>query len=103
VGLHRDNVSHFFPSYQRSHPTVVGRMRVGKLTGEFYRAKSRLEGKNRRDGATVSMRVLKLVDRLGRELYSKTAEGPESVEEDIEARSTRRRKKRKDLIITARL
>ena len=32
-------------------------------------AKSRREGKNRRDGATVSTRVLGLADRLGRELF----------------------------------
>ena len=32
-------------------------------------AQSRREGKNRRDGATVSTRVLALVDRLGQELF----------------------------------
>lgn len=36
-------------------------------------AKSRREGKNRRDGATVSTRVLKLADRLGRELFENAA------------------------------
>lgn len=36
-------------------------------------AKSRREGKNRRDGATVSDRVLALVDRLGAELYERVA------------------------------
>ena len=33
-------------------------------------AQSRREGKNRRDGRTVSSRVLSLADRLGQELYT---------------------------------
>ena len=33
-------------------------------------AKSRREGKNRRDGQTVSTRVLALADKVGRELYN---------------------------------
>ena len=36
-------------------------------------AKSRREGKNRRDGQTVSTRVLALADKVGRELYSSVA------------------------------
>ncbi|KAF7554903.1 hypothetical protein G7046_g6687 [Stylonectria norvegica] len=36
-------------------------------------AKSRREGKNRRDGATVSSRVLRLTDELGRKLYEEAA------------------------------
>lgn len=32
-------------------------------------AMSRREGKNRRDGATVSTRVLKLADRIGQKLF----------------------------------
>ena len=39
-------------------------------------AKSRREGKNRRDGATVSGRVLRLVDALGRKMFEE-AEGDE--------------------------
>jgi hypothetical protein len=37
-------------------------------------ALSRREGKNRRDGATVSSRVLRLTDQLGRKLFE-NAEG----------------------------
>ena len=37
-------------------------------------AKSRREGKNRRDGVTVSSRVLRLSDRLGRELFESARE-----------------------------
>ena len=38
-------------------------------------AKSRREGKNRRDGATVSTRVLALADQVGRELFERAASG----------------------------
>ncbi|KAI4214835.1 MAG: hypothetical protein LQ351_002548 [Letrouitia transgressa] len=37
-------------------------------------AKSRREGKNRRDGATVSTRVLRLAEKLGRELFEEVEE-----------------------------
>ena len=37
-------------------------------------AKSRREGKNRRDGQTVSTRVLALADKIGRELHSGATE-----------------------------
>ena len=37
-------------------------------------ARSRREGKNRRDGATVSDRVLKLSDTLGRRLFEEAEE-----------------------------
>ncbi|KAI1272977.1 acyltransferase-domain-containing protein [Xylaria sp. FL0933] len=50
----------------------------GKLWDFIERiASSRREGKNRRDGATVSTRVLKLVDALGAKLFEKAA-APES-------------------------
>ncbi|KAI0817039.1 acyltransferase-domain-containing protein [Xylaria sp. FL0064] len=50
----------------------------GKLWDFIERiASSRREGKNRRDGATVSTRVLKLTDALGAKLFEKAA-APES-------------------------
>jgi DNA-binding transcriptional MocR family regulator len=50
----------------------------GKLWDFIERiASSRREGKNRRDGATVSTRVLRLADSLGAELFEKAA-APES-------------------------
>lgn len=36
-------------------------------------AQSRREGKNRRDGATVSTRVLALANKVGRELFASAA------------------------------
>lgn len=60
-----------------------GRDALGKIKSEgklwdFTEsiAKSRREGKNRRDGATVSTRVLGLADRMGRELYDKVTTRP---------------------------
>ncbi|KAG6004264.1 hypothetical protein E4U21_001276 [Claviceps maximensis] len=41
-------------------------------------ASSRREGKNRRDGATVSVRVLRLTDELGAKLYAEAVEGDAS-------------------------
>ncbi|KAI1497868.1 acyltransferase [Biscogniauxia marginata] len=43
-------------------------------------ASSRREGKNRRDGATVSTRVLSLTDRLGRKLFEEAAAPKSKVE-----------------------
>lgn len=40
-------------------------------------ASSRREGKNRRDGATVSVRVLRLTDQLGRKLFEDAVEAEE--------------------------
>ena len=57
-------------------PTNGGQIRPeGKLWAftEMI-AKSRREGKNRRDGATVSSRVLRLTDKLGQELFENARE-----------------------------
>ena len=60
-------------------------------------AKSRREGKNRRDGATVSTRVLALADKAGRELYaSAAAMGDREMESP-------KRSRRKDISAVARL
>lgn len=58
-------------------------------------AQSRREGKNRRDGATVSTRVLTLADSLGQSL-SATAAG----DGDKEADALRRKEKRGRAIVT---
>lgn len=57
-------------------------------------ARPRREGKNRRDGATVRLRVLRLADQLGRELFA-SAKTNASIEADsvhTDASATRRRK-----------
>lgn len=58
-------------------------------------ALSRREGKNRRDGATVSTRVLTLADTLGQSLFA-TAAGAGVAEED----ALRRKEKRGRAIAT---
>lgn len=56
-------------------------------------ARSRREGKNRRDGATVSSRVLKLAELVGRDLYA-NATTPEArpVNESKQGKRTRRKR-----------
>ncbi|KAL8672397.1 MAG: hypothetical protein Q9168_003136 [Polycauliona sp. 1 TL-2023] len=55
-------------------------------------ARSRREGKNRRDGATVSTRVLRLADLVGKELFENAVvEGEGEVVEDQRARARRRK------------
>lgn len=69
-------------------------------------ASSRREGKNRRDGATVSTRVLKLTDELGRKLFDEAVRLEEakgkgsapvrlSYEEERSLRRSMREQKRK--------
>ncbi len=49
-------------------------MPSGKLWNFIEKiAQSRREGKNRRDGATVSTRVLALANKVGRELFASAA------------------------------
>ncbi|KAI9163818.1 Glycerol-3-phosphate acyltransferase [Paramyrothecium foliicola] len=49
-------------------------------------AKCRREGKNRRDGATVSSRVLRLADQLGRKLFEEAEEAAKSGKEKVPSR-----------------
>lgn len=56
-------------------------------------AQSRREGKNRRDGATVSTRVLTLADTLGQSLFA-------SVESSPDQEELRRKEKRGRAIAT---
>ena len=63
-------------------------------------ASSRREGKNRRDGATVSTRVLVLADKIGRQLFeSAAARGDASTD----ASRSPHKRRRKDLHTKARL
>jgi hypothetical protein len=49
-------------------------------------AKCRREGKNRRDGATVSSRVLRLADQLGRQLFEEAEEAAKTGKEKVPSR-----------------
>ncbi|KAL8997975.1 MAG: hypothetical protein Q9169_002897 [Polycauliona sp. 2 TL-2023] len=58
-------------------------------------AKSRREGKNRRDGATVSTRVLRLADLVGKELFeTAVVEGEGEILEDQRRRARRKQEAR---------
>lgn len=59
-------------------------------------AKSRREGKNRRDGATVSTRVLRLADQLGQALFAEGSGDLGMSEEDNE--ELQRREKRRQAL-----
>ncbi|EMR81908.1 hypothetical protein ACHAP3_000359 [Botrytis cinerea] len=59
-------------------------------------AKSRREGKNRRDGATVSTRVLRLADELGQTLFAEGSGDMRMSEEDKE--ELQRREKRRQAL-----
>lgn len=62
-------------------PDTGALLASGKLWDFIERiASSRREGKNRRDGATVSTRVLGLTDALGRQLFEKAAASESKVD-----------------------
>ena len=63
-------------AWRPSRDPATGALRpVGKLWDFTEKiASARREGKNRRDGATVSSRVLRLTDELGRKLFADAVE-----------------------------
>ncbi|KAL9102964.1 MAG: hypothetical protein Q9163_001951 [Psora crenata] len=85
------------------HPESATIVPQGKLwTFIETIAKSRREGKNRRDGATVSTRVLALADRLGRQLFAgATADVLDDVPDS--SPSSPKRRGRKEIQTKARL
>jgi hypothetical protein len=65
-------------------------------------AQSRREGKNRRDGATVSTRVLRLTDTIGQALYSDSMTDAGMSEED-KALLKKKQKRRQNMQARAHL
>lgn len=64
--------------WQPSRDPVTGALSaIGSRLWDFTEkiASSRREGKNRRDGATVSTRVVRLTDMLGRKLFEEAVSG----------------------------
>lgn len=55
-------------------------------------ASSRREGKNRRDGATVSTRVLVLADKVGQQLFENAAAPGDAAADTVTSPKKRRRK-----------
>ena len=82
------------PEWTPRRDTNTGRIiPVGRLW-EFTEtvAQSRREGKNRRDGATVSTRVLGLADRVGRQLFETAASDDATQRGQGKTRSRRMRR-----------
>lgn len=69
------------PSWRPPRDPETGALQAEGNLWDFIEsiAKSRREGKNRRDGATVSSRVLKLVDVLGQRMFDDAQEGDSKV------------------------
>ncbi|EGR52354.1 uncharacterized protein TRIREDRAFT_21279 [Trichoderma reesei QM6a] len=93
------------PSWRPSRDPETGALLAEGKLWDFTEkiASSRREGKNRRDGATVSSRVLRLTDELGRRLFDEAEKGGKakvpsrlSKEEqeavDLNVKSARRRR-----------
>ncbi|SLM40281.1 acyltransferase [Lasallia pustulata] len=82
------------PDWTPNRDPVTGRILPAGKLWDFTEmiAQSRREGKNRRDGATVSTRVLALADRVGKELYASAVERGVLAEGDKRAPRKRRRK-----------
>lgn len=80
---------------------VLAEGRLWDFVGRI--ASSRREGKNRRDGATVSTRVIRLADMLGRKLFAEAADpaaktgtrlsAQEALQVQKEVKAERRRRK----------
>lgn len=64
--------SDWMPSRDPNTGDVLAEGRLWDFAGRI--ASSRREGKNRRDGATVSTRVIRLADMLGRKLFEEAAD-----------------------------
>jgi len=65
------------PEWRPARDEVTGSLVASGRLWDFTEkiASSRREGKNRRDGATVSTRVVKLTDELGEKLFDEAVKG----------------------------
>lgn len=63
--------SEWTPSRDPETGALLAEGRLWEFAGRI--ASSRREGKNRRDGATVSTRVIRLTDMLGRQLFEEAS------------------------------
>lgn len=64
--------SDWIPNRDTKTGYILAEGRLWEFVGRI--ASSRREGKNRRDGATVSTRVIRLADMLGRKLFEEAAD-----------------------------
>lgn len=68
------------PEWQPARDDISGVLIASGRLWDFTEkiASSRREGKNRRDGATVSTRVVRLTDDLGQKLFEEAIAGTDS-------------------------
>lgn len=102
------------PEWRPRRDEVTGNLTASGKLWDFTEkiASSRREGKNRRDGATVSTRVIRLTDELGQKLWEEAVRGVDggkkakglnaparlsAEEERVLERSQREKKKRRTL------
>ncbi|KLJ11530.1 acetyltransferase [Blastomyces silverae] len=81
------------PSWMPERDPKTGKLLARGKLWDFMSliAQSRREGKNRRDGATVSSRVLTMTDAVGREVFKVAAAAEESADEvDVSTKQRRR-------------
>ena len=80
------------PSWTPQRDPLTGKIAPRGKLWDFTEiiAQSRREGKNRRDGATVSTRVLTLADTLGQSLFSAAASADAAKEADASGKKKRR-------------
>jgi hypothetical protein len=92
------------PAWVPRRDAVTGHIMAEGRLWDFTEmiAKSRREGKNRRDGATVSTRVLRLADRLGQDLFA-TAAGVDKLSEEDVAMLDKKKGRRKGMQALAHL
>lgn len=76
------------PEWRSSRDPQTGTLLAEGKLWDFTEkiASSRREGKNRRDGATVSVRVLRLADELGAKLFADAVEGEKSGKNKVPSR-----------------
>lgn len=79
------------PSWRPARDPETGALLAEGKLWDFTEkiANCRREGKNRRDGATVSSRVLRLTDELGRKLFEQAEEGAKGGKQKIPNRLSR--------------
>lgn len=76
------------PEWRPSRDPKTGALVAAGKLWDFTEkiASSRREGKNRRDGATVSVRVLRLTDQLGAKLFTEAVDGEKQGKNKVPSR-----------------
>jgi Glycerol-3-phosphate acyltransferase C-terminal region len=90
----------WIPRRDPENGQIIAEGRLWDFTEKI--AQSRREGKNRRDGATVSTRVLRLSDKIGQDLFA-AANGNAKLSEEEDTLVNKRKARRKNMQTLAHL